>query len=161
MKSLPRLLGMGLLLTIASIPALLAGGQVPYPEGYRNWTHVKSMVIKPTHPLANPFGGIHHVYANEKALKGLRSGTYEKGAMFVFDLLEAREDKDAIQEGARKLIGVMLYDPQRYSKTGGWGFEGFAGDSRDRRLVKDGGAGCFACHEQARKTRYVFSAWRP
>lgn len=26
---------------------------VPYPEGYRTWSHVKSMIIQPGHPLAD------------------------------------------------------------------------------------------------------------
>ena len=39
--------------------ALAADAQVPYPEGYRDWHHVKSMVIEEGHPLYNAFGGIH------------------------------------------------------------------------------------------------------
>ena len=161
MKKLLHVSAPVLLLAIASAPVNSARQGVPYPEGYRTWVHVKSMIIKPSHPLADPFAGIHHVYANARALKGLQTGNYEKGAMFVFDLLEVRESKSAIEEGKRKLIGVMLYDPQAYDKTGGWGFEGFAGNSRTKRLVKDGGAGCFGCHEQARKTHHVFTTWRP
>ena len=33
---------------------------VPYPTGYRDWHHVKSMVIEQGHPLYAAFGGIHH-----------------------------------------------------------------------------------------------------
>jgi len=47
---------------------------VKYPEGYRNWVHVKSMVIQQGHSLYESFGGIHHIYANEKALKAMKSG---------------------------------------------------------------------------------------
>lgn len=35
----------------------LAQGGLPYPEGYRFWTHVKSMELKPGHPLYESFGG--------------------------------------------------------------------------------------------------------
>ncbi len=35
--------------------------QVSYPEGYRQWTHVKSMVIQTGHPLFDSFGGTHHI----------------------------------------------------------------------------------------------------
>ena len=45
---------------------------VPYPEGYRSWTHVKTAILHPGHPLYEAFGGIHHVYANEKAAAVLR-----------------------------------------------------------------------------------------
>lgn len=47
---------------------------VPYPEGYRSWTHVKTAILHPGHPLYEAFGGIHHVYANEKAAAVLRRG---------------------------------------------------------------------------------------
>ena len=33
------------------LPALAADSQVSYPTGYRNWHHVKSMVIGKGHPL--------------------------------------------------------------------------------------------------------------
>ncbi len=134
---------------------------VSYPEGYRSWQHVKSMVILPGHPLENPFGGIHHIYANARAMEGLRTGNYRDGAVLVFDLLEAKSENQTIQEGTRKLIGVMERDSRRFAATGGWGFEGFAGDSKTERLVKDGGQSCYQCHQGAQATSYVFSAWRP
>jgi hypothetical protein len=37
-----------LLLTALAAPAL-AADPVPYPEGYRGWTHVKGMVIDKGH----------------------------------------------------------------------------------------------------------------
>lgn len=141
--------------------AAAAASSVGYPEGYRQWTHVKSMVIQAGHPLADPFEGIHHVYANDKALQGLKSGKYPDGAVLVFDLLEVEAADRALTEGKRKLRGVMQRDARRFRDTGGWGFEGFASDSRDQRLVKDGGQSCFACHRDAEKSGFVFSAWRP
>jgi len=137
-----------------------AGQPVPYPDGYRMWTHVKSMVIRPGHPLANPFQGIHHVYANDKALEGLKHGDYPDGAVLVFDLLDYQEKDHALTEGKRKLVGVMVRDSARYVDTGGWGFEGFAGNSRDQRLTKDGGKSCFECHQSRERDSYVFSRWR-
>ncbi|MDH3497294.1 MAG: cytochrome P460 family protein [Gemmatimonadota bacterium] len=133
---------------------------VPYPEGYREWTHVKSMVILDGHPLADPFAGIHHVYANARALEGLRTGSYPDGAVLVFDLLEAAGGEAVYTEGSRKLVGVMHRDAGQYAATGGWGFEGFAGDSRTQRLTTDGGASCYACHQGQAVKGYVFSAWR-
>ena len=72
-----------------TIAALAADPQVPYPEGYRDWHHVKSMVIEEGHPLYGAFGGIHHLYANDKAMEGYRKGTFPDGSVIVFDLLEA------------------------------------------------------------------------
>jgi len=141
--------------------ASLAGDPVAYPQGYRNWLHVKSMLIQPGHALENPFQGLHHVYANKQAEKGLKEGKYEDGAVLVFDLLQYQEKDKAIAEGERKLVGVMVKDAKKYAKTGGWGFEGFAGNSKTERLTNDGGVSCFNCHASEKKTDYVFSQYRP
>lgn len=132
---------------VPAVPVQAGPPPVPYPEGYRDWTHVKSMVIEPGHPLANPFEGIHHIYVNASAREGLRNGTYPDGSVLVFDLLETVRGDAAVSEGGRKLVGVMVRDAARYAATGGWGFEGFAGNSRSERLTDDGGAGCYACHQ--------------
>jgi hypothetical protein len=136
--------------------------QVDYPEGYRDWRHVKSMVIEEGHPLHGSFGGIHHIYANEKAIAGYRSGTFADGAVIVFDLLDAtRTDDHAIVEGKRKVAGVMQRDSVRFAATGGWGFEGFAGDSKTERAVgANAKTACYECHTAQKNTAYVFSALR-
>lgn len=136
------------------------GARIEYPDGYRDWHHVKSMVIQPGHALENPFEGIHHVYANDAALAGLSTGSYPDGATLVFDLLQQQAADHAIAEGPRKLIGVMVRDDKAYATTGGWGFEAFAGDSRDERLVTDGGQGCFDCHQAAQPSAFVFAQLR-
>ncbi len=135
-------------------------GTVSYPEDYRRWTHVKSMVIQEGHELFDAFGGIHHVYANREALDALRAGgPHGDGAVLVFDLLEAEEAGGAIVEGPRKFIGVMRKDAKAYPKTGGWGFEAFKGDGRER-MVTDPENACFSCHEVQKGTDYVFSTYR-
>jgi hypothetical protein len=136
---------------------------VPYPKGYRDWVHVKSMVIQPGHALYDAFGGIHHLYANPKAMAGYRAGgRFPDGAVIVFDLLEARSADHAVQEGARKVLGVMVKDSRRYKATGGWGFEGFKGDSTSERAVGANAAtACFQCHQARKDNDHVFSAWRP
>lgn len=134
---------------------------VPYPEGYRHWTHVKSMLIEPGHPLYADFGGLHHLYANDQAIAGYRAGKFPDGAVIVFDLLAADEKDHAISAGARKVLGVMHKDGKRWAATGGWGFEGFAGGDRKTRAVGANAAtACFACHTQRQAQDYVFSQWR-
>lgn len=153
----------GLLALLATGIALAAGGsaQVPYPEGYRHWTHVKSMLIEPGHPLHKDFGGLHHLYANDKALAGYRSGRFPDGAVIVFDLYAADEKDKTVTAGAHKIVGVMHKDSKRWPETGGWGFEGFPGGDRSKRAVGDKAAtACFACHMQQQKQDYVFSDWR-
>lgn len=148
---------------ITSLPLLAVAAttlSVVYPDGYRSWTHVKSMVIHPDHGLADPFEGIHHVYANDAALAGLESNNYQDGATLVFDLLNQEEGGGATQEGARKFIGVMEFDAEQFAATGGWGFEVFVGNSKDQRAVEDGGQSCFACHQAVKEDSYVFSKYR-
>ncbi|MFN0063158.1 MAG: cytochrome P460 family protein [Myxococcaceae bacterium] len=133
---------------------------VAYPAGYRDWTHLKSMVIQPGHPLHEAFGGIHHIYANDRALRALQRGKpFPDGSVFVFDLLEAKSGDNAITEGARKVVGVMEKRTKAFASTGGWGFEGFKGDTQER-VVADP-ASCAGCHQaQAQKTDLVFSTYR-
>ena len=141
--------------------ALAADPQVPYPEGYRDWHHVKSMVIEEGHPLYGAFGGIHHLYANDKALEGYRSERFPDGAVIAFDLLEAVAADNAVTEGRRKVVGVMHKDAQKFAATGGWGFEAFGGGDRSNRVVGENAASaCFACHAPQKAQDYTFSKLR-
>lgn len=139
-------------------PAIAADSYVPYPTGYRDWHHVKSMVIGKGHPLFESFGGIHHLYANSKAIAGYPAGKFQDGAVIVFDLLEAKSAENTITEGARKVVGVMHKDTRKYAATGGWGFEGFAGGNQTSRVIRDNAASaCFTCHSPQKDHDYVFS----
>ena len=134
---------------------------VPYPEGYRQWTHVKSMIINQGHPLYDAFGGIHHLYANSKAEQGYKSGKFADGSVIAFDLLEAKAADNTVQEGARKVLGVMHKDSRKYKDTGGWGFEGFKADSKTERAVgKNAASACYQCHTAQKDKDFVFSAYR-
>jgi hypothetical protein len=133
---------------------------VKYPDDYRHWTHVKSMVIRPGHPLYESFGGIHHIYANWKAFKAMDKGKpFPDGAVLVFDLLEAGNENKSLVEGPRKFVSVMQKDSREFIETGGWGFEEFKGDSRER-IVSESKSSCFACHEGQKQKDYVFSDYR-
>ena len=135
--------------------------RVDYPEGYRAWRHVKSMVIEPGHSLYESFGGIHHIYANDKALEGYRTGRFPDGSVIIFDLLEAKSGGNAVTEGERKVLGVMQKDSKRFAATGGWGYEGFAGGDKNKRAVGDNAAqACHACHQSQAKNDFVFSKYR-
>lgn len=147
-------------LALAAATPAAAAEPIAYPEQYRDWTHVKSMVIHPGHPLENPFLGIHHVYANDLAMRGLESGRFPDGAVLVFDQLDFATEDHASTEGDRVLLGVMKKDAARFPETGGWGFEAWRGDTRHERLVTDGGASCYGCHTQVRERGFVFTQWR-
>ncbi len=134
---------------------------VHYPSDYRSWQHVKSMIIQPGHPLEGPFGGIHHIYANSRAMSGLTGGQYKDGAVFVFDLLDYNDSENTIVEAARKRIDVMQYDSQQFAATSGWGFASFVGDSRTERVKQDVVMACYNCHKAAKESSYVYSQYRP
>jgi hypothetical protein len=152
-----------LTITLATASTLFAAdpAPVPYPEGYRQWTHVKSMTINPGHALYSAFGGIHHLYANPKAEQGYKGGKFADGSVIVFDLLEAKVADNTVQEGPRKVLGVMHKDSRKYKDTGGWGYEGFKGVSKtDRAVGNNAAAACHQCHTAQKGSDYVFSTFR-
>lgn len=92
-----------LVFAVCSLTTVGEDLQVYYPGGYKSWSHVKSMIIEPGHPLENPFQGIHHIYGNEKAIAGYKDGKFEDGAVIVFDLLNYDQAGNTIQESGRSL----------------------------------------------------------
>jgi hypothetical protein len=141
--------------------ALAADPQVPYPQGYRDGHHVKSIVIEEGHPLFASFGGIHHLYANDRAVKDYRGNYFPGGSVIIFDLLEAMHDGNAVTEGACKMVGVMHKELNKYQATGGWGCEGFGGGDPAKRVVSGNAASaCFACHQPQKAQDYTFSRLR-
>ena len=156
------LFSLSAILVLAATGYLLGIGSavVDYPEGYRNWAHVKTLTIENGHPLYEAFGGIHHIYANKKAMEGYRANRkFKDGSVIVFDLLETVRADNAVSEGNRKVVVVMQKDSKRFKNTGGWGFEGFRADTKER-VVKDMYADCFSCHESEKESDYVFSQYR-
>jgi len=132
---------------------------IPYPTGYRQWTHVKSMVVLPPSPAFATGGGMHHVYANGAALAGLSSGRFADGSILVFDLLKASENDGVIVAGSRERIDVMLKDSARYAATGGWGFDRFLGNDTIPSLTEEHRKLCVSCHDQRADHDRVFSTF--
>ena len=134
---------------------------VAYPLDYRNWVHVKTNLVGPQSPFFASGGGIHHIYANGKAIEGYKTGKFPDGAILVFDLLDTKETEGVTIEGPRQRIDVMLKDARRFPTTGGWGFERFLGDSEtDRPLTEEHRGLCFSCHEKRKAHDFVFSTFR-
>ena len=150
------------LATVTGLTSAADAPPVPYPAGYRDWQHVKSMVISPGHALYDSFGGIHHLYANKAALQGYKTGKWPDGAVIVFDLLEAKVADNTVTEGSRKVVGVMHRDAKKYAATGGWGYEGFKADSKSERAVgANAQSACHQCHISQKDSGFVFSKTRP
>ena len=137
------------------------GTPVAYPEGYRNWAHVKSAVISPSHRNFANTGGFQHIYANPKAMAGYRTRAFPEGSIIVFDWLTMQDKNGAFEEGARRQVDVMVRDSVRFKATGGWGFQRFVGDSRTQLAAAPTPEQCFACHQQLKKDGLVLSTYRP
>ena len=90
------------LLVIAVIAALVHmptvradEATVAYPEGYRNWTFLHGSIVPGAFgafsksPCVKPCtNGMFYFYANELAMKGLRTGAYDDGAIIAEEMLE-------------------------------------------------------------------------
>ena len=153
---------MGLLTTMATLVAD-ERQHVPYPDGFRSWTHVKSLVVGPDHESFSKRGGIHHYYANDKAVAGYRSGTFQDGSIIVDEAVftndgEGRTD-GLVFEGERRFLDVMVKDGRRFDRTAGWGYEHFDREETTGRLSVSDQATCSACHAKA-PTDHVFSRLR-
>lgn len=146
--------------------------EVPYPEGYRRWTHVVSAVVSAKMGEAGPdaekekarapHGLIHNLYANERAVEGYRTGHFPEGAVLIADWFVLEETRGGLKQGPRKSVDVMIRDA-RYTETGGWGFENFEQSSRTQRNVgAKAVTSCFKCHQWAGPEReFVFSTLQP
>jgi hypothetical protein len=142
-----------------AVPAL-AAEQAKYPQGFHDWQHVKSMVINKGHPLFDLVGGMHHIYASPKAMKGYKAGKFPDGAVIVFDLFETKEADNAILEGTHKAVIVMEKGSKRFAQTGGWGFEVFDPKTKKGSLDAKAVQECFVCHTQQKDKDFVFSQLR-
>jgi hypothetical protein len=128
---------------------------------YRAWQHVKTMIIEPAHALSATFGGIHHIYANPEAMTGLSTGDYSDGAVLVFDLRGYESHDNTIVETDRRRLDVMRYNLKLFATTGGWEYSSYLPGQPQQRVVQDVTTACFACHQGAKESGYVFSQYRP
>ena len=154
------LIGIGLVFTAWPSAAADSNPAVAYPGEYRKLVHVKSTLVGPQNPRFAGNGGIHHFYANEKALEGYKTGKFPDGSVLIDDLLEVKEEGGVTTEGARRRVAVMVKDTVRYRDTGGWGYEVFKGDESAPSLSTDAKAACFACHGKQKDRDSVFSQFR-
>ncbi|MCI0660498.1 MAG: cytochrome P460 family protein [Acidobacteria bacterium] len=155
-------------LLVAAAPLYLGGNissetstEVPYPDGYRRWVHVRSGLTGPESPSFKTTGGLHHIYGNDRAMEGFKSGRFPDGSMIVYDLLEVQTKEGFTSEGRRRYITVMHKDSKRYTETGGWGFEVFRKNSRtDRAVGPKAKTQCYDCHASQKDKDFVFGSFR-
>jgi Cytochrome P460 len=150
--------------------AVFAGGSslwaqhddtAPFPKEFRKWAHVKSVLVGPQSAAFATEGGIHHIYANEKALEGYTTGKFPDGSVIVYDLLETKEVAGNTIEGPTRRVDVMVKQSELYRTTGGWEYASFpGGDPTAGKLTAERHAACAACHANRKDHDFVFSEFR-
>jgi hypothetical protein len=157
-----------LLSAIFQPPLVLADEiSISYPDGYRTWTFLHGSVVPAgfgafsKSPCVKPCtSGIFYFYANEPAMKGLRTGIYADGAIIAEEMLELRVgDKGNGGEGQRVLTAVMVKDSSRFAATGGWGFGHFDEGSKTNALDAKAQQACYQCHTSRKDHGYVFTQY--
>lgn len=134
---------------------------VPFPKEFRKWVHVKSVLVGPQSAAFATEGGIHHIYANDKALEGYDTGTFPDGSEIVYDLLETKEVAGNTIEGPTRRVDVMVKQSERSRGTGGWEFMSFPGSAQTaEKLTAERQATCSACHTKRKDHDFVFSEFR-
>lgn len=132
-----------------------------FPKEFRRWAHVKSVLVGPQSPAFATEGGIHHIYANDKALQGYESGKFPDGSVIVYDLLETKEVGGNTIEGQTRRVDVMLKQSEHYASTGGWQYMSFSGnDQTNGRLTAEREATCAGCHAHRKDHDSIFSEFR-
>ena len=132
-----------------------------FPKEFRKWPHVKSVLVGPQSAAFATEGGIHHIYANDKAIEGYDSGKFPDGSVIVYDLLETKEVAGNTIEGQTRRVDVMIKQSERYASTGGWEFMSFAGGNlSEGRLTAERKATCVGCHAHRKDHDSVFSEFR-
>jgi len=153
----PMLMSLVATLLLFSAGAARPLEHLAFPDGYRGWVHISSAVV-----ASGPRGpGMHHIYANAKAVEGYRSGRFPDGAIIVFDRFGLQVSGTTTKIGDRQVVDVMVRDSARFGDTGGWGFDEFVGNSRVDHAFEPSKAAatCFTCHVQRRENGYVFTTF--
>ena len=146
-----------LCLATLSPSALYAAELAQYPDNFRRWVHVGTGVITPDSTIPEGEQGMHHIFANPKAVEGYASGDFADGSVIVYELRTAQHNNGIIFEGERRRVDVMIKDSTRYKSTGGWHFERYWGDEQTKDAIQGSEIACFQCHTKAKAHGFVFS----
>jgi hypothetical protein len=165
---LVRVLGLaGILLSFGALSATSAEDTVPFPNGFKDWFVVNSMIVTKDSPIFGQIGGMHLIYVNAKGLPVLKKGgpfPYPDGTVFADDVHEFSVKDGSYVEGSKKAVTVMVKNAKKYATTGGWGFQVWAGGDPSKPLVPDAAhavQACFVCHTPQKAQDYTFSTYIP
>lgn len=157
----------GVLLSLGAVPTISAGDEVPFPNGFRDWFVVNSMIVTKDSPLSAQIGGLHIIYVNAKGLPTLKNGgpyPYPDGTVFADDVHDFSVKDGSYVEGSKKAVTTMVKDSKKYATTGGWGFQVWADGDPSKPLIPDAAhaiPACCACHTPQQAQDYTFSTYIP
>jgi hypothetical protein len=157
----------GTLILLGAVSAQTSGDDIAFPNGFRDWFVVNSMIVTKDSPMFSQIGGLHIIYVNAKGLPTLKAGgpfPYPDGTVFADDVHEFSVKDGLYVEGNKKAVTVMIKEAKKYSATGGWGFQVWAGGDPSKPLVPDTAhavQACFACHTPQKAQDYTFSTYFP
>jgi Cytochrome P460 len=120
----------GILISLGAVGARPGGDDVPFPNGFRDWFAVNSMIVTKDSPIFGRIGGMHIIYVNATGLPTLKKGgslPYPDGTVFADDVHEFLVKDGSYVEGNKKAVTVMVKDAKKYATTGGWGFQVWPG----------------------------------
>jgi hypothetical protein len=163
MTTRTRILSLVFVAVVASLGALIAQAQkkpaIAYPNDFRKWRHVKTMVIfSNENKLFDRFGGLHNIYVNDIGWPAYSRGKlFPDGSMLALELFDVRTYQGAIEPRGRKAVFLMKKNAKLYADTGGWGFEVFQGADNTPTLkdMKE----CWDCHKVGKSRDYVKSEY--
>jgi len=154
----------GILMSLNAVSAQTAADDVQFPNGFRDWFVVNSMIVTKDSPISAQIGGMHIIYVNAKGLPTLKKGgpfPYPDGTVFADDVHEFSLKDGSYVEGNKKAVPVMVKDAKKYASTGGWGFQVWAGGDPSKPLIGDATKPCFVCHTPQKAQDFTFSTYIP
>lgn len=156
-----------LIVAFAAVGTLLAaqaGDALKIPGEFKHWYLVHSTLITKENNKFGLFPGVHLIYVNATGLDRLKRGgstPYPDGTMFTDDVRDfsAVDDGSYLEGTARKAITLMVKDSKKYTSTGGWGFQAWAGGDAAKPIVTDQVKQCFTCHMPQKAQDFTFSTY--
>jgi Cytochrome P460 len=154
----------GMLTAMGSVFAQSTANDVPFPNGFRDWFLVNTMIVTKDSPIFGQIGGLHHIYVNTVAFPTLKASgpyPYPDGSIFADDVHDFSVKEGSYVEGSKKAATVMVKDSKKYASTGGWGFQVWVGGDPAKPLIGDATKPCFVCHTPQKSQDFTFSTYIP
>ena len=164
-KNYRHLIQLSVLCTTIIHPAISAAkdvqpssNNIEYPKGLTHWRVIGSSQRSDNNTQRVILG-------NSAAIKAARSNTpktqWPDGAIIaklVWKNVTMKTWEAATVPGDFVHAEIMVRDGKKYATTGGWGFARWSGlDLMPHSQENNAADACFACHQAAKESNYVFT----